>query len=179
MWRFPLKASLYACIHDWLNEWKRKNSKLIRSGFYVFSRRGEFLNCLQCSALALLLHSTIMCPIQKPCAEKGFAEFLIQKRWHTSVILGAKSGERGKAVSVALGVEKAETCLRTWWATGCSFSTTIGSGASLPLNLLSCLKRREIRKEGKQKKKWKKQMCGSKRVALNPTHFKPPLDSVN
>ena len=34
------------CIHDWLNGCKKKMSKLIRSGYYVFSGRGEFLNCL-------------------------------------------------------------------------------------------------------------------------------------
>lgn len=150
------------CIHDWLNECKKK-SKLIRSGYYVFSGRGEFLNCLCCSALALLLHSSIIWPIQHPTrTEKGFAEFLNQKRWHPRSILGAKEGGGCQCGT------QSEMCLRTWWATGCSFSITIGSGASLPLN--------SHRKESKKKKK---QMCGSERVALNPTHFKSPLDSVN
>lgn len=160
----------------WMNV--RKNSKLIRSGYYVFSGRGEFLNCLRCSALALLLHSTIIWPIQYPCTEKGFAEFLNQKCWHPSAILGAKRGEWGMAVSVALDVEKGEMCLRTWWATGCSFSITIGSGASLPLNPISHRKEGNIAREEQKEKTWK-QMCGSERVALNPTHFKSPLDSVN
>lgn len=75
----------------------RKKSKLIRSGYYVFSGRGESFNCLCCSALALLLHSTIIWPIQYPtCAEKGFAEFLNQKCWHPRSILGAKRGGGGR-----------------------------------------------------------------------------------
>ena len=42
---------------------------------------GGVLNCLHCSALALLLHSAIMWPIQEPRTERerekkrGFAEF--------------------------------------------------------------------------------------------------------
>lgn len=152
----------------------RKKSKLIRSGYYVFSGRGEFLNCLCCSASALLLHSTIIWPIQDPTRrEKGFAEFLSQKCWHLRSILGAK--RRGVGAGCHCGT-RAEMCLRTWWATGCSFSITIGSGASLPLNPIAHRKEGNI-VWGRSKKK--KQMCGSKRVALNPTHFKSPLDSVN
>ena len=87
---------------------ERKKSKLIRSGYYVFSGRGEFLNCLCCSALALLLHSTVIWPIQFPTrTEKGFAEFLNQKRSHPRSILGAKRGKWGQAVSVALGQSRA------------------------------------------------------------------------
>lgn len=56
---------------------------------------GGFLNCLHCSALALLLHSAIKWSIQ--CAEKkgGVAEFLNQKCWHPSAILRAKEGGGG------------------------------------------------------------------------------------
>lgn len=98
-------------------------------------RGAEFLNCLHCSALALLLHSAIKWPIQRQ--KRGFAEFLNQKRWHPSVILRAETGEWGKAPSVARGVEWAETRLRTQRATGFSCSITIrpgvgGGGTSEP-----------------------------------------------
>lgn len=154
----------------------RKNSKLIRSGYYVFSGRGEFLNCLHCSALALLLHSAIKWPIQYPRTEKGLCGISKSEMLASECDPEGKKGESGgKALSVAPAVEKAETCLRTWWATGCSFSITIRSGASLPLNPIS--QKREQYREGGAKKK--KQMCARERVALNPTHCKSPLDSVN
>lgn len=75
---------------------------------------GEFLNCLQCSALALLLHSTIMWPIQYPRTEKGLCGISKSETLASERDPGGKKGEWGKAVSVAPGVEKAETCLRTW-----------------------------------------------------------------
>lgn len=113
------------CIHHWLNECKKKFK--INSIWVLCLRwRGaEFLNCLHCSALALLLHSAIKWPIQYQ--KKGFAEFLNQKRWHPSVILRAKTGEWGKALSVACGVEGEETRLRPRRAVGFSYSITIGS----------------------------------------------------
>lgn len=85
-------------------------------------RGAQFLNCLHCSALALLLHSAIKWPIHHQ--KKGFAEFLNQKCWHASVILRAETGEWGEAPSV----EGAEACLRTQRAIGFSYSITIGSG---------------------------------------------------
>lgn len=71
------------------------------------------------------LSFAIKWPIQYQ--KKGFAEFLNQKCWHPSVILGAETGEWGKALSVACGVERAETRLRTRRAIGFSYSITIES----------------------------------------------------
>lgn len=100
--------------------------------------------------------------------KKGFAEFLNQKRWHPSVILRAETGEWGKAPSVARGVEGAESRLRTQRATGFSCSITIRpkEGGGVPLNLT---------KRGRSKLG----TCARERVALNPTHCKSPLASVN
>lgn len=73
----------------------RKNSKLIRSGYYVFSGRGEFLNCLHCSALALLLHSAIKWPIQYPRTEKGLCGISKSEMLASECDPEGKKGESG------------------------------------------------------------------------------------
>lgn len=94
----------------------RKNSKLIRSGYYVFSGRGELLNCLHCSALALLLHSAIKWPIQYPRTEKGLCG--ISK----SEMLASECDPEGK---------------RGEWGEGSQCGTRRGIGRDLPQDSVS------------------------------------------
>lgn len=160
---------------------------------------GGVLNCLHCSALALLLHSAIMWPIQEPRTERKKKKkkrglcgiFLNQKRWHPSAILGAKSGSAGRRRGGGGGGR------RWWWwgggsqcgtpekklasglcePPGAPFSITIGSGAMPTSELPSHIEKRErsiVRGGAREKKRCEKQMCGGgggERVALNPTHF--------
>lgn len=94
----------------------RKNSKLIRSGYYVFSGRGEFLNCLHCSALALLLHSAIKWLIQYPRTEKELCGISKSEMLASKCDPEGKKGERGE---------------------GSQCGTRRGKGRDLPQDLVS------------------------------------------
>ena len=88
----------------------RKNCKLIRSGYYIFSGRGEFLNRLHCSALAVLLHSAIKWPIQYPRTEKGLCGISKSETLASECDPEGKKKKKkksgGGALSVAPAVER-------------------------------------------------------------------------
>lgn len=77
MKRSPQKAGLYAWQYASLigsvNE--RRNFQINLIWVLCLKWRGEFLNCLCCSALALLLHSTVMCLILYLCEERALRNF--------------------------------------------------------------------------------------------------------
>lgn len=127
MKRSPQKAGLYAWQYASLigsvNE--RRNFQINLIWVLCLKWRGEFLNCLRCSALALLLHSTVMCLILYSYAERALQNFLawVVPSW-------GQAGWGGWGTCVAFDVEEKELSvpreLVVGGVTGPSLRATMG-----------------------------------------------------